>query len=59
MVNRGTWDNEYFQCPKCGERLVIEDGTPIDNHWRYCPYCGQLLDGIEPREPEDWEKENE
>ena len=28
----------------CGNRYVIMEGTPKDNHMKYCTYCGKQLD---------------
>jgi hypothetical protein len=27
----------------CGEKFVLNDGTPHDNGMIYCPYCGKTL----------------
>lgn len=34
------WDTE------CGNKFVLEVGTPIENDFHFCPYCGRdLFDG--------------
>ena len=31
------WDTE------CGNKFVLEVGTPIENDFHFCPYCGKGL----------------
>lgn len=33
----GNWDTG------CGQKHVLLDGGPTDNHMRYCCYCGSRL----------------
>ena len=32
------WDEEFFECPECGEPLLNEDWPRHD--WDICPICG-------------------
>ena len=35
--DEGNWDTE------CGEKSVVNEGTPDENHMRFCWYCGLKL----------------
>lgn len=37
-------DANSWKCSECGGLLIINDGTPHENNWRFCPYCGAKLD---------------
>ena len=28
---------------QCGQRFVLNEGTPEDNYMNYCPFCGGKL----------------
>lgn len=43
--------DENFVCTFCGEILVLEDGTPSENDYKFCPFCGAKIVGEE--KPED------
>lgn len=43
--------DENFVCTSCGEILVLEDGTPSENDYKFCPFCGAKIVGEE--KPED------
>lgn len=45
----GTWilddeDANSWECSKCGDLLLINDGTPYENGWFFCPHCGTKLE---------------
>lgn len=44
--------DEYFTCSACGESIILDDGTPLENEYRYCPFCGDKSEG-EDRAKED------
>ena len=44
-----TWDTG------CGNRFVLNEGTPVDNGMRFCCYCGKALDSV----PWTWDEEED
>lgn len=37
----------YFVCSHCGEGLILEDGTPLENLYKFCPFCGAKIEAEE------------
>ena len=47
---RGRWEEQddgdgdiSYVCSVCGERWVLNDGTPLENDMCYCPHCGSFM----------------
>lgn len=49
------WDMEedavgnpiIWTCSNCKESIVMYDGTPMENAYKYCPYCGARMEDVE------------
>lgn len=37
-----TADHAYY-VTACGQDFCFEDGTPVDNKFKFCPYCGKKI----------------
>ena len=42
------YGDPIYHCSACNERFVLEEGTPIENHYFYCPNCGAMMGDICP-----------
>jgi len=49
------YDDDTWECSKCGCYWCLSDGTPIDNNMNYCPECGAKI--IKQYFFEDWHKD--
>ena len=47
------WGDENYTCTNCKEILVLEDGTPEENEYRFCPFCGAKIEAIDRAEVEE------
>lgn len=47
------WGDENYTCTNCKQTLVLEDGTPEENEYRFCPFCGANIEGIDRAEAEE------
>lgn len=45
-------DGDYGWYTECGNRFLLEDGTPAENGMAYCCFCGKPLESV-PYEEED------
>lgn len=34
----------------CDNTLLLNDGTPAENDFRFCPYCGKAIEVVEEGE---------
>ena len=39
-----------YECSNCNELWVFEDGSPMDNSYKYCPNCGFKIDEVKELE---------
>lgn len=37
-------DPIIWTCSNCKESIVIYDGTPMENEYKYCPMCGARME---------------
>lgn len=44
--------DENYTCTNCGEILVLEEGTPEENEYKFCPFCGAEIEGVDREEDE-------
>lgn len=47
------YGDPIYHCSNCNEHFVLEEGTPIENHYFYCPNCGAKMDEQALREREE------
>lgn len=48
MEEDAVGDPIIWTCSNCKESIVMYDGTPMENGYKYCPHCGaRLEDGTE------------
>ena len=36
-----------WECMNCHEEFILEEGTPVDNEYKFCPNCGARMEGSE------------
>jgi rubrerythrin len=52
-VVRSRWrerEDRYYgwnvwECMNCHEEFILEEGTPVDNEYKFCPNCGAKMEG--------------
>lgn len=48
MEEDAVGDPIIWTCSNCKESIVMYDGAPMENGYKYCPHCGaRLEDGTE------------
>lgn len=48
MEEDAVGDPVIWTCSNCKESIVMYDGAPMENGYKYCPHCGaRLEDGTE------------
>lgn len=48
MEEDAVGDPIIWTCSNCKESIVMYDGAPMENEYKYCPHCGaRLEDGTE------------
>lgn len=45
--------DENYTCTNCGEILVLEEGTPEENEYKFCSFCGAEIEGVDREETEE------
>lgn len=45
-----TGDFEGFWETECDNTFVLNEGTPVQNDFKYCPYCGRKIAQVEFKE---------
>ena len=40
-------DPIIWTCSNCKDSMVMYDGTPMENAYKYCPYCGARMEDVE------------
>jgi rubrerythrin len=51
-VVRSRWrerEDRYYgwnvwECMNCHEEFILEEGTPVDNEYKFCPNCGAMME---------------
>lgn len=38
------YDDDTYECSRCGEPWTLIEGTPEENNMKFCPNCGAKLD---------------
>lgn len=51
-LKKGEWlhkpneyDDDTYECSRCGEPWTLIEGTPKENNMNYCPNCGAKMRG--------------
>ena len=39
------YDDDTYECSRCGEPWTLIEGTPKENNMNYCPNCGADMRG--------------
>lgn len=39
------YDDDTYECSRCGEPWTLIDGTPEENNMNFCPNCGADMRG--------------
>ena len=43
MEEDAVGDPIVWTCPNCKDSIIMYDGTPMENGYKYCPYCGARI----------------
>ena len=45
LHNPNEYDDDTYECSRCGEPWTLIEGTPKENNMNYCPNCGANMRG--------------
>ena len=45
MEEDAVGDPIIWTCSNCKDSIVMYDGTPMENAYKYCPMCGARMEG--------------
>lgn len=46
MEEDAVGDPIVWTCSNCKDSIIMYDGTPMENGYKYCPYCGARMEDV-------------